>query len=61
MSTATTAAMAAATQDSGRIRARFAELAGAGRGGLVTFLTAGDPDLATSEEILMGLPARVCT
>jgi tryptophan synthase alpha chain len=43
--------------DSGRIRARFADLKQAGRGGLVTFLTAGDPDPATSEAILMGLPA----
>ena len=33
----------------GRIEARFAELRRAGRAGLVTFLTAGDPDLATSQ------------
>ena len=43
--------------DSGRIRARFAALKRAGRGGLVTFLTAGDPDRATSMHILQGLPA----
>ena len=40
-----------------RIDARFAELAGAGRKGLVTFLTAGDPDFQTSLAILKGLPA----
>jgi tryptophan synthase alpha chain len=40
----------------GRIGARFARLRGEGRAGLVTFLTAGDPDLATSAEILAGLP-----
>ena len=43
--------------DSGRIRKRFATLKDEGRGGLVTFLTAGDPDQATSRRILMGLPA----
>ena len=42
---------------SGRIEARFARLRGEGRAGLVTFLTAGDPDLATSAELLTGLPA----
>ena len=42
---------------SGRIDARFGELRGEGRAGLVTFLTAGDPDLATSAELLAGLPA----
>ena len=41
----------------GRIDARFAELHGEGRAGLVTFLTAGDPDLATSCELIAGLPA----
>jgi len=40
-----------------RIERRFAALRAAGRGGLVTFLTAGDPDLATSAAILDGLPA----
>ena len=42
---------------SDRIERRFAELARAGRGGLVTFLCAGDPDPETSAEILAGLPA----
>ncbi len=41
----------------GRIDARFAKLRGEGRAGLVTFLTAGDPDLATSCELIAGLPA----
>lgn len=43
--------------DSGRIARRFAALKAEGRGGLVTFLTCGDPDLATFETILKGLPA----
>ena len=43
--------------DSGRIRARFDKLKQEGRGGLVTFVTAGDPDFETSAEILAGLPA----
>ena len=42
---------------SGRIERRFAELEEAGRGGLITFLCAGDPDPALSAEILAGLPA----
>lgn len=40
-----------------RIDARFAECAAAQRPALVTFVTAGDPDLATSQQILDGLPA----
>ena len=40
-----------------RIDARFAALREAGRAGLVTFLTAGDPDPETSALILAGLPA----
>ena len=40
-----------------RIEKRFAALAAAGRAGLVTFITAGDPDRATSAAILAGLPA----
>ncbi len=40
-----------------RIGRRFAKLKAEGRAGLVTFVTAGDPDLATSAEILAGLPA----
>jgi tryptophan synthase alpha chain len=43
--------------DSGRISGRFAALKAAGRGGLVTFLTAGDPDKETAASILKGLPA----
>lgn len=43
--------------DSGRISRRFAALKAEGRGGLVTFLTAGDPDYETSKEIVLGLPA----
>jgi len=43
--------------DSGRIAKRFAALKDAGRGGLVTFLTAGDPNQTVFEEILLGLPA----
>ena len=40
-----------------RLDARFAACAREGRAALVTFVTAGDPDLATSEAILAGLPA----
>ena len=40
-----------------RIAARFAALAGEGRAALVTFLTAGDPDAATSLAIFKALPA----
>ncbi len=40
---------------SGRIAARFAALKAEGRGGLVTFLTAGDPDPGTSLALLRGL------
>ena len=39
-----------------RIEKRFAALREAGRGGLVAFVTAGDPDAATSAEILAALP-----
>ncbi len=45
------------TAQEGRIGQRFAALKAEGRGGLITFVTAGDPDLETSREILMGLPA----
>ncbi len=38
-----------------RISRRFAMLGHDGRAGLVTFITAGDPDLATSSAILGGL------
>ncbi|MFG1464459.1 tryptophan synthase subunit alpha [Xanthobacter sp. DSM 24535] len=40
-----------------RITARFADLAAEGRPGLVTFITAGDPDAATSLAVLKALPA----
>jgi tryptophan synthase alpha chain len=40
-----------------RIEDRFATLASEGRAGLVAFVTAGDPDYATSLEIVRGLPA----
>ena len=40
-----------------RIDRRFQALKREGRGGLVTFVTAGDPDFDTSREILLGLPA----
>ena len=39
-----------------RIDTRFAALAKEGRAGLVTFLTAGDPDAATTLKLLQGLP-----
>jgi tryptophan synthase alpha chain len=39
-----------------RIDRRFAELAGARRAGLVTFVMAGDPDAATSLALLKALP-----
>jgi tryptophan synthase alpha chain len=39
-----------------RIDRRFAVLKEQGRKGLVTFITAGDPDYETSREILLGLP-----
>ena len=39
-----------------RIDKRFAELKGQGRAGLVTFITAGDPDYATSLKLLESLP-----
>jgi tryptophan synthase alpha chain len=40
-----------------RIDRRFAALKQEGRAALVTFITAGDPDLVTSRAILAGLPA----
>jgi tryptophan synthase alpha chain len=42
---------------SGRIERRFAELKEEGRAGLITFLSAGDPDRETFGAILSGLPA----
>jgi tryptophan synthase alpha chain len=40
----------------GRIEARFARTKAQGRAALVTFLTAGDPDFATSLELVKALP-----
>ena len=40
-----------------RIKSRFAQLKEQNRAALVTFVTAGDPDYATSLSILKGLPA----
>ena len=40
-----------------RLDARFADLKSRNQAALVTFITAGDPDPATSAEILAGLPA----
>src|SRR5258707_12924624 len=39
-----------------RIDARFAELKQEGRAAFITFLTAGDPDPATSLDIIKALP-----
>ena len=39
-----------------RIDTRFAELAKEGRAAFVTFVMCGDPDLATSLEIIKALP-----
>lgn len=41
----------------GRIARRFAALKAEGRSGLVTFVTAGDPDYDTSLALVRGLPA----
>ncbi len=46
-----------ATPNSGRIDRRFAALRADGRGGLVTYLMAGDPDPERFGDILRGLPA----
>ena len=39
-----------------RIEKRFKELKKAGRAGLITFITAGDPNIEISAEILKNLP-----
>ncbi|MBE1237506.1 tryptophan synthase subunit alpha [Phaeovibrio sulfidiphilus] len=49
------ATMTPASND--RIARRFAALKAEGRGALVTYTTAGDPDAARALEILRGLPA----
>ena len=38
-----------------RIREKFRELKRSGRGGFIPFITAGDPDLATTERLLLKL------
>ena len=40
-----------------RLESRFLALRAEGRGGLITFVTAGDPNAELSDEILAGLPA----
>ena len=47
---------AAQQADSGRIRRRFEKLKAANRGGLIAFVTAGDPDPITSLDLVLGLP-----
>jgi tryptophan synthase alpha chain len=54
---ATAGPTAAPAAESCRIARRFAALRAAGRGGLVAFVTAGDPDADTSRALLAGLPA----
>ncbi|MEQ8355666.1 MAG: tryptophan synthase subunit alpha [Kiloniellaceae bacterium] len=49
--------MSAADVKDSRIEKRFAAVKAAGRGALVTFVTAGDPDYDTSLEVVKGLPA----
>ena len=44
------------TAETSRIDRRFADLKRQGRAALVTFVTAGDPDMATTAKILAGLP-----
>ena len=38
-----------------RIREKFDELKRSGRGGFIPFITVGDPDLATTERLLIEL------
>lgn len=45
------------SESQGRIARRFAKLKTEGRAGLVTYFMAGDPDAATFEKLLAGLPA----
>ncbi len=49
--------MTQTTASESRIDRRFRALKAEGRAAFVTFITAGDPDYATSREILLGLPA----
>ena len=39
-----------------RLAKRFADLKAEGRGGLVTYVMSGDPDLDTAQAIINGLP-----
>lgn len=48
--------MTAAANTDSRIERRFAALKAEGRGALVTFVTAGDPDPETALELVKGLP-----
>jgi tryptophan synthase alpha chain len=48
--------LSAAANSDTRMTRRFAALGAEGRGGLVTFITAGDPDPQTCAQILKGLP-----
>ena len=43
-------------RNDGRLSQRFAQLKAERRAGLITFITAGDPDVATAQKILGGLP-----
>ena len=47
------------TPEGGRIAACFERLRGENRAGLVTFITGGDPDAATSQALLEGLAEAV--
>lgn len=44
----------------GRIADKFTELKGRGETALVTFVTAGDPDLSTTEEVVLELERSGC-
>jgi len=44
------------TANDGRIEQCFSGIKAAGRGGLITFITAGDPDFSTSLSLLQALP-----
>lgn len=48
--------MSADSTADGRIARRFASLKAEGRAGLITFITAGDPDAQTCRALLDGLP-----
>jgi tryptophan synthase alpha chain len=54
MSEATSPTAPSVTKPSGRIAKRFSELSEAGELGLVAYITAGDPSLDASEQIVLG-------